>query len=221
MSTLTTAPLASALDRLFADADRTRVEMNTRFGLINETERHALLNDETRYAELYKGIMKDVHIPVSRETGLLLYILARGAQATSIVEFGTSFGISTLHLAAAVRDNGRGRVITCEFEAGKAATARATFAETGVGDLIELREGDALDTLARDLPETIDLVLLDGAKSLYSKILALLEPRLRSGALVVADNADMVPDYLIRVRAPASGYLSVPFGEEVELSMKL
>jgi predicted O-methyltransferase YrrM len=48
-----------------------------------------------------------------------------------------------------------------------------------------------------------------------------LESRLKPGALIVADNADMSPDYLKRVRSPGNGYLSVPFAEDVELSMRL
>ncbi|MBW8779180.1 MAG: class I SAM-dependent methyltransferase, partial [Burkholderiales bacterium] len=86
---------------------------------------------------------------------------------------------------------------------------------------LRVREGDALQTLARDLPGAIDLVLLDGAKALYPEILALLEPRLRPGALVIADNADHSPDYLARVRAADGGYLSTPFGDDVEVSMRL
>lgn len=64
-------------------------------------------------------------------------------------------------------------------------------------------------------------MLLDGAKALYPDILDLVENRLKPGAFVVADNADYSPDYLARVRSPANGYLSVPFGEDVELSMRL
>ena len=75
---------------------------------------------------------------------------------------------------------------------------------------MEIREGDALETLSVDLPETIDLVLLDGAKSLYPEILSLLESRLKPGALIVADNADMSPDYLKRVRAPAAATCPCP-----------
>ena len=86
---------------------------------------------------------------------------------------------------------------------------------------MEIREGDALQTLARDLPDSIDLVLLDGAKSLYSPILSLLEGRLRGGALIVADNADDSPEYLARVRSASGDYLSVPFADDVELSMRL
>lgn len=81
--------------------------------------------------------------------------------------------------------------------------------------------GDALETLSVDLPETIDLVLLDGVKALYPEILSLLESRLRSGAFVVADNADMGPEYLACVRSPANGYLSTPFAEDVVLSMRI
>jgi predicted O-methyltransferase YrrM len=63
-------------------------------------------------------------------------------------------------------------------------------------------------------------VLLDGAKALYPDILSLLESRLKPGAFIVADNADHSPEYLARVRSPANGYLSVPFAEDVELSMR-
>jgi hypothetical protein len=80
---------------------------------------------------------------------------------------------------------------------------------------------DSVETLARELPETVDLVLLDGAKGLYPKVLSLLEPRLSEGALVVADNADWCPEYLARVRDPGGGYVSVPFASDVEVSMRL
>jgi predicted O-methyltransferase YrrM len=142
-------------------------------------------------------------------------------RAHSIVEFGTSFGISAIHLAAALKDNGGGRLIGTEFEPSKVAHARKNLAAAGLSDLVEIREGDALQTLARDLPDTVDFVLLDGAKPLYGKVLSLLEPRLREGALIVADNANWCPDYVARVRTPAEGYLSVPFAGDVELSMKL
>lgn len=165
--------------------------------------------------------MKDFPLAVSRETGALLYMQARSCRARTIVEFGTSFGISTLHLAAALRDNGGGQLITTEFEPSKVARAKANLAAGGLSDLVEFREGDALQTLSTDLPDRIDLVLLDGAKALYPEILGLLESRLAPGALIVADNADYAPDYLARVRSPTCGYMSVPFGDEVELSMRL
>ena len=98
---------------------------------------------------------------------------------------------------------------------------RDNLAAGDLDDLVEIREGDALKTLRADLPDTIDLVLLDGAKALYPDILDLVENRLKPGAFVVADNADYSPDYLARVRSPESGYVSVPFGGDVELSMWL
>ena len=67
----------------------------------------------------------------------------------------------------------------------------------------------------------MDLLLLDGAKALYPDILDRVGPRLRPGALVVADNADFCPPYLERVRAPSGGYLSTPFAEDVEVSIRL
>jgi predicted O-methyltransferase YrrM len=72
-----------------------------------------------------------------------------------------------------------------------------------------------------DLPEMIDLLLLDGAKALYPEVLSLVESRLKPGAFIVADNSDFCPEYLAQVRAPGGGYLSTPFGDDVELSMRI
>lgn len=162
---------------------------------------------------------KDLWLPVSRETGQLLYVLARSARACNIVEFGTSFGISTLHLAAALRENGGRRLISTEFEPCKLARARVHLTEAKLDDLVELREGDALLTLATNLPESIDFVLLDGAKSLYGDVLDLLLPNLRTGARVIADNADHCPDYLARIRTLNAGFLSLPFTDDVEVTL--
>jgi len=217
MTTLTTAPLAPLLDRLFEEAD---AATSPALAELSREERTRLMQSKTEYLDFY-GRLKDLWLPVSRETGTLLYMLARSTNARTVVEFGTSFGISTLHLAAALRDNGGGRLITSEFEPSKVARARGHLTAGGLIDLVEIREGDALKTLSVDLPDTIDLLLLDGAKALYTDILGLLESRLRPGALVVADNADHSPDYLARVRSPGGSYLSIPFAEDVELSMRL
>jgi predicted O-methyltransferase YrrM len=220
MNTLITAPLAPLLERLFAEAEAVKPSAIPAVAAIPREERERLMRSKTEYLDLY-GRLKDLALPVSRATGTLLYLLARSGKARSIVEFGTSFGISTLHLAAALRDNGGGRLITSEFEPTKVARARQNLEAGGLADLVEIRVGDALQTLTTDLPDHIDLLLLDGAKSLYTDILDLIESRLRPGALVVADNADYSPDYLARVRSPAGGYLSLPFDEDVELSMRL
>jgi len=188
MNTLTTPPLAPLLARLFDEADAASPATSPFDGLSDEA-RSGLMRSKTGYLDLY-GRLKDFALPVSRETGALLYMLARSSSAQSIVEFGTSFGISTLHLAAALRDNGGGRLITCEFEPSKIARA-------------------------------VEQQQVDGAKALYPEVLALVESRLMPGALIVADNADFSPEYLARVRAPGQGYLSVPFGGDVELSMRL
>lgn len=214
---LTASTLGPLLDRLFAQA---ATATSPEIDALTQEERERLMHSRTEYLAFYSRL-KDLWLPVTRETGRLLYMLARTMNARNIVEFGTSFGISTLHLAAALRDNGGGRLISSEFEPSKVTRAREHIAEGGFTDLVDIREGDAVKTLATDLPETIDLVLLDGAKALYSDILALLEHRLRSGAMIVADNADYSPDYLARVRAANSGYLSIPFAQDIELSMRV
>jgi predicted O-methyltransferase YrrM len=186
-TTLTVAPLAPLLDRLYEEADAASPATSPAVTELSAEERTRLMKSKTDYLALFARL-KDFALPVSRETGRLLYMLARSSGARTIVEFGTSFGISTLHLAAALRDNGGGRLITTEFEPSKVARTRDNLTIGGLIDLVEIRAGDALKTLNVDLPETIDLLLLDGAKSLYTEILSLVESCLRVGAFIVADN---------------------------------
>jgi predicted O-methyltransferase YrrM len=139
MTALTADPLAPLLDRLFADADAAEPEIDAAFADLSDDEQARMLRSKTDYGELY-GRIKNLPLAVSRETGALLYMLARSSGSRTIVEFGTSFGISTLHLAAALRDNGGGRLITSEFERSKAARAKANLEAAGVIDLVEIRK---------------------------------------------------------------------------------
>ncbi|MGY8705293.1 O-methyltransferase [Bradyrhizobium sp. 18BD] len=220
MTTPTITSLAPLLERLFDQAEASGGATRAAVADLSDADRARMMRSKTDYRALY-GRLKDAPLAVSRETGQLLYMLVRSSGARTIVEFGTSFGISTLHLAAGLRDNGGGRLITSEFEPSKAARARENLSAGGLIDLVEIREGDALQTLREDLPDTIDLVLLDGAKALYPEILDLLEDHLKPGAIIVADNADDSPDYLARVRRPGNGYMSTPFAEDVELSVRI
>ena len=150
------------------------------------------LRDSERRADKPEGYgddlvrMGDLYLSVSPEEGRLLYLLARGGRATSLVEFGASFGISTLYLGAAARDNG-GRLTTTEVHPDKCKALRRTLETAGLQDRISVLEGDALETLAQGEGQ-VDFVFLDGWKSLYLPVLELLLPRLRPGALLVADN---------------------------------
>jgi len=78
-------------------------------------------------------------------------------------------------------------VVGSELEASKRERAVAHLAEAGLGDLVDVRLGDAMETL-REVPEPVDLVFLDGWKDLYLPVLKLLTPRLRPGAVVLGDN---------------------------------
>ena len=216
----TLSAIAPLLDRLFAEAEAAESATRAAVSELADGELARLKRSKTEYLEFY-GRLKEFPLAVSREAGALLYMLARGRGARTIVEFGTSFGLSTLYLAAALRDNGGGGLITSEFEASKAARARQNLTEGGLIDLVEIREGDALRTLRGGLPESVDLLLLDGAKGLYPEILDLLESRLKPGALIIADDAGDSPGYLERVRSASAGYMSMPLAGDVELSMRL
>jgi predicted O-methyltransferase YrrM len=157
------------------------------------------------------AVFKDVYIPVNRDQGQLLYLLARSIGAKRIVEFGTSFGISTIYLAAAVRDGGGGRVIGTELEPAKHARAVQHLAEAGLSEVAEVRLGDARETL-QDVAAPLDLVLLDGWKELYLPIIQMLKPRLRRGALVLADNIFTfkkgLRPYVEHMQSEANGFRS-------------
>jgi predicted O-methyltransferase YrrM len=84
-----------------------------------------------------------------------------------------------------------------------------------------LTPNTSMNTLLTDLPEKIDLLLLDGAKALYTDVLEMLEPHLRPGAFILADNADYCPSYMAYVSSPENGYMSVSVSEEVELSLRV
>jgi hypothetical protein len=122
--------------------------------------------------------LKNAFIAVPREEGWFLHLTARAIGATGVVEFGTSFGISTIYLGAAVVDNGGGWVVGSELLPSKHQRAVANLKRAGLEQVVDVRLGDALETL-RETPGPIDLVFLDGWKDLYLPVLKLLEPRLR------------------------------------------
>ena len=215
-NTLNSPQIIGLLNRLFDESEASESALET----VRQSDASHLITSKTGYRQFY-SLLKDIPLPVSRETGYLLYMLARSSRAQSVLEFGTSFGVSTIYLAAALRDNGGGRIITTEFEPSKAARARENLTEAGLIDLVEIREGDALETLAHDLPETFDLVLLDGAKSLYADILHCVETRLRPGTLLLADDARYCAEFVSRMRADTNRYISVPLAGDLEMSMRL
>jgi predicted O-methyltransferase YrrM len=210
--TLHDSRVAETLERMYAESQK---QMSTL------RERRPNLSAASTVAERADA-MSEFYIPVTPESGRLLYSLVRATRPATIVEFGMSFGISALHLASAVRDNGTGHVVTTEISTTKIAAAKQTFADTGLDDLITVLEGDALATLA-DLAGPVDFVLLDGWKELYLPVIKLLEPKLSPGTLVVADNTES-PDtrsYLDYVHDSENGYVSFNFAVRDSDSMEL
>jgi predicted O-methyltransferase YrrM len=211
-TTLQDQRVAAALDRMYTESREQMSQLRDMRGALSTA----------RTAQERADAMSAFYIPVTPEAGRLLYSLVRATRPATIVEFGMSFGISALHLASAVRDNGSGRVVTTELSADKIAAAKQTFAETGLDDVITILEGDALSTLA-GLDGPVGLVLLDGWKELYLPVIKLLEPQLSSGGLVVADNTEMsdAKPYLDYVRSVENGYVSVNFAARESDSMEI
>jgi predicted O-methyltransferase YrrM len=161
---------------------------------------------------------------VAPEVGRLIYLLVRSRRPSLVVEFGASFGLSTIHVAAALRDNGFGRLVTTEQCESKAIRAAQHLAQAGLSDLVEIRQGDAFKTLAGI--GGIDLLLLDGWKPLYLPLLRQLEPAFSPACLVIADDVVCMPEklapFLAHVRNRANGYVSalIPVDDGLELSIR-
>jgi predicted O-methyltransferase YrrM len=170
------------------------------------------LSWETATAQERADASDSTYMPISPEGGDLLYILVRAKRPSTIIEFGTSYGISATYLAAAIMDNGTGHVFSTELSEAKVLAARANLEEARLADRVTILLGDAMTTL-NDIPGPIDLLLLDGWKDLCLPVLRSLEPRLAIGALIVADDINLpsLSDYLEYVRHPANGYVSVAF----------
>lgn len=212
MDSLTTGRVADVLKRLYQEAetaDRPLMERYRNRDVTHDELSKVFEAEAKDYRALYRTYAGNF-LNVSADFGRFLYMCARARKAKRIVEFGTSFGISTIHLACALRDGGGGQLIGTELEPTKAQRARENLEAAGLADLVEIRVGDALETLKDGIDGDVDLVLLDGAFSLYLPVLKLLEPHLRDGAFVIGDNAmEQSPGYLGYVRNPQNGYLSL------------
>jgi predicted O-methyltransferase YrrM len=227
MTSITSDPtLAAVLERLHDSSEAQSVTMSEYFGK-RIAERSltgfSLDADALRF-------LSDKLVALDRPKAEFCFNVCRALRAKRVVEAGTSFGVSTLYLAAAVRantieDGGAGLVIGTEHEARKAAAARQHFAEAGLSDFIELREGDLPGTLA-DLSGPIDFMLIDIWTAVALPALKQVAPHLRPGSVVVCDNTTMYReayrDYFEYVTA-ANGFttMTLPFDGGLEFTVKV
>jgi len=203
----------SQVNAVIARLEQTRrrpVDGGTRESLENDRDPH-------KYA--------DYGFSIHPQQGDLIYLLCRAQGARRVAEFATSVGMSTLYFAAAVRDNGGGKVIGSELVPEKVATARRNLMAAGLAELVEIRQGDARETL-RDLGGPIDFLLVDGwpggeGPTLARQVMELVAPQIRIGGLVMNDNGEA--DYLTWVRDPVNGFrsTSLPIKGGTELSVKV
>ena len=155
-------------------------------------------NDKTR---IIKGLVKSIirpmqpedfkhaYLSITEEQGLFLVDLIKKNKLKNIVEFGTSFGISTLFLAQGALET-KGRIITTELIASKAEKAMENFKKAEVSNIIDVRIGDAMQTL-QNHKEPIDLLFLDGWKDLYQPLFNMLESNFHTNTIIYVDNANM------------------------------
>ncbi|PYI02294.1 S-adenosyl-L-methionine-dependent methyltransferase [Aspergillus sclerotiicarbonarius CBS 121057] len=178
----------------------------------------------------FDTLMRDKFIALDQDKCELVYHLLRSINAKTVVEAGTSFGVSTIYLALAVAQNlardgdGQGRVIATEKEPSKASQAQANWARAGseIEGVIDLRVGDLRDTLTRDLG-VVDFVLLDIWTPLALPALKLVQPHLRRGAIIMTDNTLKAgagyEDLFAYIDAEGSGFRRITLPYEGGLDM--
>ncbi|HUB15395.1 MAG TPA: class I SAM-dependent methyltransferase [Acetobacteraceae bacterium] len=226
MSVLNDPPLEALLAELHARSDAQISEIDDYYAHRSPYAGALSQDDEARV----KQFRSDKLVALDRDKAEFCYLLCRASQARRVVEAGTSYGVSTLYLAAAVRDTirasgGTGVVIGTEYEPAKAAAARQHFAQAGLEALIDLREGDLRETL-RHIDGPIDFMLADIWTPMARPALELVAPHLRPGAMVVCDNTAQhraaYADYFAFLEDPANGFrtMTLPFGGGLELSVR-
>ncbi|MEM9053363.1 MAG: class I SAM-dependent methyltransferase [Bacteroidota bacterium] len=132
---------------------------------------------------------KKAYLPISEEQGRFVHDLIIQKDLKNIVEFGTSFGISTMYMADAVRQIS-GKMVTTELLQSKAERALSNLKEAELNDYVQILIGDAMQTL-KGFNEPVDLLFLDGWKDLYLPLFQMLEPLFHSGTVIYSDNMDM------------------------------
>ncbi len=192
--------------------------------VLAEYERRA--EDEQRRTIGPGTNLDELLLSVGREAGTLLYLLATGQQSRRILELGSSYGYSTVWLAAAARATG-GKVTSLELRDFKIEHARQSLTRAGLSTRVEFHQGDCLETL-KTLQGPFDFVLLDVWKDLYLPCFELFHPKLAPGAIVVADNM-LLPEIVrpqaeaYRARVRQAGDLDsvlLDIGNGVEISRK-
>ena len=223
-SPLNDPKLTRLLDRLHTQSD---VEMEAINAHLAQRAKEGTLDQGRPFDDELHRFLSDKMVALDREKAQFCYLLCRSLRATRVVEAGTSCGVSTLYLAAAVRDNQveNGVVIGTEYEPKKAESARTNFEEAGLSEFIELREGDLRETL-QDVGGPVDFMLVD-IWGVALPALELVSPSLRQGAIVVTDNtvahADRYRDYFEYVNDPKNRFrtLVVPFDGGFELTVRI
>lgn len=225
MSVLNDSKLERLLAALHAQSDGQNDAMQVYYAERAKQERPP----EGAAAERIKTFLGDKLVALDRDKAEFCYQMIRAKNARRLVEIGTSFGVSTLYLAAALRDaiaasGGDGLVVGTEHEPEKAKTARAHFADAGLSHLIDLREGDLRETL-KTLQGPIDFVLVDIWVPMARPALDLVLPHLAPGAAVLCDNTaryrDAYAAYFAAINDPANRFrsMNLPFDGGFELSI--
>ena len=173
-------------------------------------------------------------LAIGRNTGIFYNILLQSMATKKILEIGMSAGYSTIWFADAISKKPNGKIITIDQDKKKIEQAKRNFEDAGVGDLIEIRHGDALEVLSdisneSNSAESLDFVFIDADKERYIQYFDAVLPLVKPGGIIGADNI-LFPErfqkftnlYVKHVREnPSIRSVTIPIDNGEELSLKL
>jgi predicted O-methyltransferase YrrM len=225
-TTLNDPVLDALVSRLHEQSAKQAEEISTYFAMRARETRPITPDDPDK-----KRFMSDKLVALDREKAYFCYQLCRAIDARRVVEIGTSYGVSTLYLAAALRDNGRDEggtrvVIGTEYEPLKAGRALEHLRSAGLSEYVDLRVGDLRETLA-GLKGPLDFVLVDIWTPMARPAIEVVAPHLRTGAIVVCDNTDTYQeeysDYFTFINDKTNRFstMTLPFRGGLELTVRI
>jgi predicted O-methyltransferase YrrM len=233
MPLLPSSPIDAPVHVLELLARLHKLSLDQEVALKGDKDEHFVSTNASNTLLSFDDLVRDKFIALDQDKCHFMYQLIRATGITTTVEAGTSFGVSTIYLALAIKKNksflgvgaGDPGVIATELEPSKAIRAREYWKLCGedVEAQIDLRVGDLQETLKGNLPENIGLLLLDIWTPLALPTLKLVEPMFRPGAVVLADNtitaAEGYKELFEYINRPGSGFktITLPYSGGFEM----
>ena len=199
------------------------------FTVLEELEKQSQL-EKSRKIDV---VSEDRMLAITKETGELFNIILRLKNARNVLEIGMSVGYSTIWFAEAIQEQ-EGKIITIENNPRKIERAQKNFQKAGVADMIQVKEGLAMQiltelNLGEEHKEYFDFVFIDADKENIIEYFELILPMVKVGGVIITDNM-LYPEKYIQDMKKFSEHIkknsklrsiTSPIGNGEEITVKL